>query len=379
MKKIRFNEPYLTGNELKFIKDVFKQNHFYGVGKYTRKCEELISKNIGNNNVLLTDSCTSALEIAALIIKENVSDEVIMPSYTFTSTASAFVKAGFKVRFVDIDPYTAMLDPEKIESQINKNTRAIVVVHYAGNIAEIKKIKKLCEKHSLLLVEDAAQGYNSFLEGNAVGNLGDFGCYSFHETKNIHAGLSGALVVKRNKDYKRAMYIRERGTNRNDVIKGLSKKYSWVEVGGSFYPTELQSAFLFAQLKELKKNTNYRKKLFNYYTILLEELLSQNKIFYNKIKKNQISNYHAFFIITNTNKDNKELIKYLLNYKIYAYIGYVPLHSSLIGKKLGNKKSHLPNTVRISRQLLRLPLHNNMSLNDVKLVSEKIKNFYKEK
>jgi dTDP-4-amino-4,6-dideoxygalactose transaminase len=376
MKEIRFNLPYITNQELDFIKDVFKENQFYGVGKYTFKCEKILKKILSNSNVLLTDSCTSALEIAALIIKKNKLDEVLMPSYTFSSTASAFIKAGFKIRFVDIDPNNGMIDPNQLEKNITKKTRAIVVVHYGGNVAQVEKIKNICKKNKLYLVEDAAQSFNSFLNKKAVGTFGDIGCYSFHETKNLHAGMSGALVIKSKKNHIRATYIRERGTNRSDVIKGLSKKYSWVEIGGSYYPTEIQAAFLYAQLKNIIKNTNKRKILYNRYFSKLVHLKNEKIIFFNEFDKNYSSNFHAFFILVNSQKKKDELIKHLLKKKINSYIGYVPLHSSKVGIKLGLNKFHLPNTNIFAKTIIRLPMHNNMSLKDVDFICDKINKFY---
>lgn len=376
MKEIQFNSPYITNQELDFIKDVFKENQFYGVGKYTFKCEKILKKIFLNPNVLLTDSCTSALEIAALIIKKNKLDEVLMPSYTFSSTASAFIKAGFKIRFVDIDPNNGMIDPNQLEKNITKKTRAIVVVHYGGNVAQVEKIKNICKKNKLYLVEDAAQSFNSFLNKKAVGTFGDIGCYSFHETKNLHAGMSGALVIKSKKNHIRATYIRERGTNRSDVIKGLSKKYSWVEIGGSYYPTEIQAAFLYAQLKNIIKNTKKRKILYNRYFSKLVHLKNEKIIFFNEFDKNYNSNFHAFFILVSSQKKKDELIKYLLKKKINSYIGYVPLHSSKVGIKLGLNKFHLPNTNIFAKTVIRLPMHNNMSLKDVDLICDNINKFY---
>lgn len=376
MKKIKFNTPHITGKELFYIKDVFKENQFYGVGKYTSKCETLIKKIIFSKNVLLTDSCTSALEITALIIKKTKLDEVIMPSYTFTSTASAFLKAGFKVKFVDIDPLTGMINPNNIEKIINKNTRAIVVVHYGGLVAQIKEIKKITLKYKLALVEDAAQSFNSFLKNKAVGTFGDFGCYSFHETKNLHAGMSGALVVKDLKNFNRSTHIRERGTNRNDVLKGLSKKYSWVEIGGSFYPTELQAAFLYAQLNYIKKNTLKRKTLFERYGHNLRDLMNKKKIFFNDLDKDYKSNFHAFFILVKNKIEKENLIKYLLKKKINSYIGYVPLHSSRVGIKFGLNKNKLPQTDLFSNNIIRLPMHNNMTLKDIDFTCKNILRFY---
>lgn len=375
MKEIKFNYPYITKNEKKYIDDVFKENQFYGVGKYTDKSERLLKKTLSSSNVLLTDSCTSALEIVALIIKKNKFEEVIMPSYTFSSTASAFIKAGFKIRFIDIDPFTGMLDPNEIKKNINKKTRAVVVVHYGGNVAQIEKIKKICIRNKLYLVEDAAQSFNSFLNKKAVGTFGDFGCYSFHETKNLHAGMSGALVIKNKKNYVRAIHIRERGTNRNDVTKGLKKKYSWVEIGGSYYPTELQAAFLYAQLKNVRNNTLTRGILHDRYSKQLKNLKNKKLIYFNEFKKNYKSNFHAFFILLKNQKQKKNLILFLQKKKIYSYIGYVPLHSSKVGIKLGLNK-YLPKTNIFAETVIRLPMHNNMNIKDVDYICDNIKRFY---
>ncbi len=378
MKEIKFNSPYITKKELYFIKDVFKEKQFYGVGKYTDKCEQVIKKTLSNSNVLLTDSCTSALEIAALIIKIDKFDEVIMPSYTFTSTAAAFMKAGFKIRFVDINQNDGMIDINKIKKNINKKTRAIVAVHYGGNVADIEKIKNICLEKKLYLVEDAAQSFNTFLKGKAVGTFGDFGCFSFHETKNLHAGMSGALVIKSNKNYLRATHIRERGTNRSDVIRGLRKKYSWVEIGGSYYPTEIQAAFLYAQLKNIKKNTYKRKILFYKYFSKLKDLKRKKNIFFNEYNKNFKSNFHAFYILVKNEKKRDDLIKFLLNKKIYSYIGYVPLHTSKVGVRLGLNKFHLPKTSMFAKTIIRLPMHNNMTLKDVDFICANIEKFYEK-
>jgi len=376
MKKIQFNSPNLTNKEIFYIKDVFKENKFYGAGKYTIRCENLIAKKVKNNKVLLTDSCTSALEISALIIKKTIFDEVIMPSYTFTSTASAFLKAGFKIRFVDVDPLNAMIDPDKIEKNINKNTRAIVAVHYAGFAAQIKKIKRLCSSYKIALVEDAAQGFNCFLNNKSLGTFGDFGCFSFHESKNIHAGLSGALVLKKLSDYKRAINIRDRGTNRNDMIKNLKKKYSWVELGGSYHPTELQSAFLYPQLKSVNLNTKKRKELFLYYSYHLNGLLEIGKIFYQVDSKNYKSNYHAMCIFLKNKSIREKLRKYLLRKNIQAVFHYSPLHSSKVGKSLGYKSNDFPVTNTISNTILRLPLHNNMEFEDIEYICSNIHSFF---
>ena len=377
MKKILFNTPFITGQEIKYIRDVFKQNIFYGNSKFTKLCEREISKIINSKYVLLTDSCTSALEISALISKKDISDEVIMPSYTFTSTASAFAKAGFKIKFAEIDPLTAMIDPKDVKRKITKKTRALVIVHYAGFKAEIRELKKICDSNELILIEDAAQGFGSFFNKKAIGTFGQIGCFSFHETKNIHAGLSGAIVLRNKADYERAIHIRERGTNRHDVITGQSKKYSWVELGGSYYPTELNAAFLYAQLREIKKNLKQRKTIYNEYYENLLFLKENNYLYFNEFEKEYVTNYHAFFVILKSASTCQKLRKFLLKFKIQAFIGYVPLHSSPMGIKLGNNKSDLPITESLSKKILRLPLHNKMKKKDALFVSTKILSFFR--
>jgi len=377
MKKIKFNTPHITGKELHYIKDVFKENQFYGVGKYTSKCETIIKKKISSKNVLLTDSCTSALEIAALIIKKTKSDEVIMPSYTFTSTASAFLKAGFKIKFVDVDPLTAMIDPLKVYKLVNKNTRAIVVVHYGGNSSDILSISKICKKNKIILVEDAAQAFDCFLNNKSLGTYGNFGCFSFHETKNIHSGLAGALVIKNKKDFKRAVHIRDRGTDRDDMIRKYKKKYTWVELGGSFYPTEIQAAFLYSQLKKINENTKKRKSLFTLYVKNLSELLKKNKIYFYLNNRNFKSNYHAMCIYLKSNKIRENLRRTLLTKGIQSTFHYMPLHSSKMGKSLGFKLNDFPVTNNISKTILRLPLHNNLSFKEIDYICNKIDYFFR--
>ena len=378
MKKILFNKPYLTGDELKYIKKVFKNDVFYGNSTFTKLCEREIKKKIKSKYVLLTDSCTSALEISALIYKKNIGDEVIMPSYTFTSTASAFLKAGFKIKFVEIDPLTAMIDINAVKKSITKKTKVIVAVHYGSFAAELKDLKKLCVKHKIKLVEDAAQSFGSFINNKAVGTYGDIGCYSFHETKNIHAGLSGAITFKNKKDYLRASNIRERGTNRSEVINGIKSKYTWVETGGSYYPNEITAAFLYPQIRNVKKNISSRKIIYKLYEKELSELKKYSLINFNKLPKGYKSNFHSFFIILKTHRVREDLRKFLLKSYIHSYIGYIPLHSSPMGIKLGNKKNDLNKTELFSKKILRLPLHNNMTVKDVIYTTSKIRDFFKQ-
>ncbi len=375
MNKIKFNSPFLTGKELNYIKDVFTENQFYGVGKYTKKCEKLISNQLGKKNILLTDSCTSSLEIAALLIKDKIKDEVIVPSYGFSSTANAFAKLNMKVVFAEIEKYSLMLDIDDVKKKINKKTKAIVVIHYGGMAARIGQLKNLCKQNQIMLIEDNAQGYGCKFDNNSLGTIGDMGCFSFHETKNIHSGLGGAIYIKSGKDFSRAKSIRERGTNRHKVIDGSVNKYSWTEIGGSFYPTEMQAAFLYAQLKNNNANVKIRKKLHKIYCSRLTKLKNKGKIFFTDNNKKIISNYHAFILIFKRKKFCDDIKKYLEKNNIDAFTGYTPLHSSKVGKKLGNKSSDLPVTENVAKKILRLPLHTNLKEQDVEKICRLI-NFY---
>ena len=379
MKKILFNEPYITGKEIEYITDVFSQNKFYGTGKYTDLCTEFIKERLKVDNVLLTDSCTSALEISALLLRNNDEEqEIILPSYTFTSTASAFARAGFKLIFAEVDPDTLMLDISDVKNKISDKTCAIVVVHYGGHCAEIYRYRKLCDEFGIKLIEDAAQAFDCYINDQAIGSIGDFGCFSFHETKNIHAGLSGALLVNDASYIDRATYIWERGTNRQDVLKGVVDKYSWVEVGGSFYPTELQSAFLYAQLEGVSNNIEERKEIYDEYNRGLTPLKNDGCISFPEFAKGFLSNYHAFYVIFESEEVCDRVRERLVASNINAYIGYVPLHSSPVGIKMGNLPDDLPITENIAKRVLRLPFHNNLSDSNVKYICEKIRGFFYE-
>ena len=261
MTVLKFNEPYLTNKELEYIGDVFSEKRFYGAGKYTNLCEEKIASIIGAENALLTDSCTAALEIVALLLRDfTKKQEVIVPSYTFTSSASAFARAGFDIVFCEVNDTDLMIDIDDARAKISEHTVAIIPVHYGGLCADITNICELGREFNIFVVEDGAQAFGAYLSERHLGTFGDFGCFSFHETKNIHCGLGGALVINNEDFAKRARHIWERGTNRQEVLKGLVDKYSWVEIGGSFYPSELQAAFLFAQLENLDSLEKYARE-----------------------------------------------------------------------------------------------------------------------
>jgi dTDP-4-amino-4,6-dideoxygalactose transaminase len=377
MKTIKFNEPYITGRELEYIQDVFFQKKFYGTGKYTTLCEEKIKSITGAKHALLTDSCTAALEITALLLRDfDKQQEVIVPSYTFSSTASAFARAGFKIVFCECDDKNMMMDINDVQKKITKNTVAIIPVHYGGLAANIRPICELAKKLDLVVVEDAAQGFNSSLDNQQIGTFGNFGCFSFHETKNIHCGLGGALLVNDEKYLNRARHIWERGTNRQEVLKGLVDKYSWVEIGGSFYPSELQSAFLFAQLEGLDDNLKKRKVIYEIYSNKLKELKEKDKFHFPCIDSNLKSNYHAFFIIFNSESDADGVRQFLVANDVHAYIGYVALHSSPVGIKMGYKPESLSKTELLAKRVLRLPFHNNMSEKDTDRVANLINEYF---
>ena len=360
LKKIKFHEPYVTGNELNNLQSVFDQTHFYGAGKFTTICESKISAHTKCPNVLLTDSCTSALEIAALLIRDfEANQEVILPSYTFSSTASAFAKCGFRIKFAEIDPSNMMMDSADVNSKVSQNTAAIVMVHYAGICANISEILEIVRGTDILVIEDAAQAYCSTYKGKSAGTLGDFGCFSFHETKNLHAGLSGALLVNNDTYAERARHVWERGTNRQQVLKGVVDKYSWVEIGGSFYPTELQAAFLAAQLDGLSDNLAKRKRIFFSYTrVFLSADVSD--LNFTRVPSGSTSNYHAFWVTFASEQEANFVRKKMECLGCSLFIGYVPLHSSPVGLRLGNKTGDLAITEDMSTRILRLPLHTEM-------------------
>ena len=376
MSKIKFNIPYLSssGNENLYVSDVINGSHFSGNGKYTLKCHDLISNIIDCRNVLLTDSCTSALEICASLIRDYSSkQEVIIPSYTFSSTAAAFAKLGFKVIFCDIDENSMMMDVEDAVSKITEKTAAIIAVHYGGDVLNLDKLSLTCKEKNIKLVEDAAQAFGCSIDKKKVGTIGDYACFSFHETKNLHAGLAGCFVAKNKNDMSRATFIWERGTNRSDVLKGVVDKYTWVEIGGSYYPSELQAAFLFAQLESFDINLSKRKELHNQYVESFKQLQLN-------IKKQDISNSvkhngHAFWIKLPSEDKLTGLIEFLRSKEIDAYIGYVPLHDSPISKKLNFYLGTLPITESESKLILRLPIHCAMSVSDVKSVVMSINSY----
>lgn len=375
MEPIPFNVPFVAGPERRYIDAVFRNQHFAGNGSFTKRVSKLLERRYGVPRVLLTHSCTAALEMAALLLDLEPGDEVIVPSYTFSSTAAAFVRAGARVVFCEIDPETLMLDPEDAGRRLTPRTRAIVPVHYGGIACEMEPLLELAEAHALAVVEDAAQGLEASLDGRWLGTIGALGCVSFHETKNLHCGLGGALFINDESHEERAEQIWERGTDRQKVLRGVIDKYSWVELGSSFYPSELQAAFLLAQLEALDQNQAARRTLYEAYDERLRPLSERGWLALPRIDPNRSLNYHAFYVIFESSEACDGVRERLGEAGISAYIGYVPLHSSPMGRRLGNRPEDLPLTEEYAPRVLRLPFHTEMTTADVDRVADTIERY----
>lgn len=368
---IPFNQPKYFGK----ISSIKKLSRFSSKGLYTKKCEKWLISNIKCKDAILVNSCTSALEMSALLLDIKHNDEIIMPSFTFVSTANAFVLRGGKPVFVDIDKKTCNIDPSKIEKAITKKTKAIVVVHYAGISCEMDTIIKIAKKHNLYIIEDAAQAIMSTYKGRPLGSIGDLATLSFHETKNIHCGEGGALLINNTKFINRAKIIRDKGTNRDSFDQKIVKKYTWVDYGSSYGLSEINATFLHAQLSQAKKIIRKRLSLFDHYHKLLNKLEIEKLIKRPYVPNHCNLNGHIFYIIIKKNKRDS-LIKFLQKKKISTVFHYVPLHSTTFGKCYTKTKSSMKNTNFIANNLLRLPLYFNLKLNDQIKILREIKNFF---
>lgn len=373
---INFSQPAFIGNESKYLSDAMSNLQLSGDGHFTKKCHEWFEKNTGTKKALLTTSCTHALEMAAILLEIMDGDEVIMPSYTFVSTANAFVLRGAKIVFVDIRPDTMNIDEAKIEEAITSKTRAIIPVHYAGVACEMDSIMDIAKKYNLYVVEDAAQGIASEYKGRALGTIGDLGVYSFHDTKNITSGEGGVLLINNEKFKERAEIIREKGTNRSQFFRGEIDKYGWQDIGSSYLPSELNAAILLAQLENIEKIQNKRILLWNKYYELLKDLEEKQLIELPKAAKNYTHNAHIFYIKCKNINERTSLIKYLKSRDIYSVFHYVPLHSSNAGLKFGVMNGVDNFTTAESERILRLPLHYNLAEIDVERVATTLKGFY---
>ena len=375
--KIDFNVPPYVGNEMEYIQQAVDVRKICGDGQFTKKCNAWIEEKTGTSKALLTTSCTHATEMAAILCDIKPGDEVIMPSYTFVSTADAFVLRGAKAVFVDIRPDTMNIDESLIEAAITEKTKAIVPVHYAGVACEMDTIMALAKKYNLKVVEDAAQGVMSTYKGKALGSIGDFGCYSFHETKNYSMGEGGALLIRSVDNVERAEIIREKGTNRSKFFRGQIDKYTWVEAGSSYLPSELNAAYLYAQLEKADVINDARMACWNTYYQELLSLKDAGKIDLPYVPEDCVHNAHMFYVKAKDLQERSALIAFLKENGIGCVFHYIPLHTAPAGKKYGRFAGEDKYTTKESERLARLPMYYGLSIDDVKMVCDKIKEFYK--
>ena len=377
--EIPFNIPPVVGTEQEYISDAINRRKLCGDNHYTKLCNEFIENEFKAQKSLLTTSCTHALELSAILCDIKPDDEVIMPSFTFVSTANAFVLRGAKIVFVDIRPDTQNIDENLIEQAITERTKAIVPVHYAGVACEMDTICQIAKQHKLYVVEDAAQAVNSFYKGKALGTIGDFGCYSFHETKNYTMGEGGALLIRSQKDNIRSEIIREKGTNRAEFLLGIVDKYTWVSQGSSYLPSDINAAYLYAQLQNADEINNKRLNIWTQYYSNLKDLENSEKIQLPYIPRNCQHNGHIFYIKTRNIEERTRLTDYLRKRGITAPFHYIPLHSSVQGRKCGTFCGEDKYTTDTSDRLIRLPLYMDLTSEQIDYVCEQIYAFYKDR
>ena len=372
---IPFNAPLVTGDEISNLKNIIVNNSFSGDGEYTKKCNSWLEDHCKVNKALLATSCTHAIEMAAMLINTNPGDEIIMPSYTFVSSANPFVLRGAKVIFVDIRPDTMNIDETKIEVAITKNTKAIVPVHYAGVSCEMDAIMKIAEKYDLYVIEDAAQGLMSTYKGKPLGSIGHIGCLSFHETKNYQCGEGGAILLNNASYTQRAEIIRQKGTNRSQFMRGMVDKYRWVDTGSSYLPSELNAAFLYAQFDSAYKVNEKRLSLWNEYS---KQLSKVTQVDLQVIPSEVEHNAHMFFIKLKDIKERQRMIEHLKLYKIQSVFHYIPLHESEKCAQYNYFSGEDEYTTKESERLLRLPMYYNLKISDVKYICKKVKEFFND-
>jgi TDP-4-keto-6-deoxy-D-glucose transaminase len=373
---ISFNEPILMENTFAYVREAINSKKLSGDGEFTKRCSFWLERWCASGHVFLTTSCTHATEMAAILAGIQPGDEVILPSYTFVSTADAFVLRGAKVKFVDIRPDTMNMDENKIEDAVTEKTKAIIPVHYAGVGCEMDAIMEVAKRHSLLVIEDAAQGVMSTYKGRALGAIGDYGCYSFHETKNYSMGEGGAIVVKDASKVELAEIIREKGTNRSKFFRGQVDKYTWVEAGSSYLPSELNAAYLWAQLEKAQEIYNRRMHIWNLYKEGLASLEAAGKVSLPYIPKECSHNAHMFYIKAKDLKERTSLISFMKARGISTVFHYVPLHTAPAGKKYGEFVGEDRFTTKESERLVRLPLFYGMKEVDAERVISSVLEFY---
>lgn len=377
---IPFNIPPYVGKELEYIKEAIEKNHkICGDGFFTKKCSEWMENKFNVKKVLLTTSCTHATEMTAILTDIKEGDEVIAPSFTFVSTVNPFVLRGAKIVFIDINPKTMNMDENLIEDAITEKTKAILPVHYAGVACNMDRIMEIAKKHNLIVIEDAAQGVMSEYKGKPLGTIGEYGCFSFHETKNYSMGEGGALLINNKENVEKAEIIREKGTNRSRFFRGQVDKYTWVDKGSSYLPSELNAAYLYAQLENADLIYNDRMNTWNKYKELLQELADKNLIELQYIPEDCKHNAHMFYIKCKDLDERTSLIDFLKENNINAVFHYIPLHSAEAGLKFGRFHGEDKYTTKESERLLRLPFYYGLKEENVKYITSKIKEFYGKK
>ncbi|MAT16215.1 MAG: dTDP-4-amino-4,6-dideoxygalactose transaminase [Planctomyces sp.] len=375
---IPFNKPFIVGKELHYIAQAVTLGQISGDGFYTQECAKLLEQTFNIPRILLTPSCTAALEMAAILCELKPGDEVILPSYTFVSTANAVVREGATPIFADIRPDTLNIDETRIEEAITDRTKAIFVVHYGGVACEMDTINDIARRHQLQVVEDAAQGVNAFYKGKPLGSLGDMATYSFHETKNYISGEGGALCVNDRELIGRAEIIRDKGTNRQEFFRGHVDKYTWVDVGSSYVPSEIASAFLYGQLEMLDSISTRREQIYRFYERELAELETEGLLRRPNIPAECTSNYHLFYILLKDHQTRDGLMQYLNDAGIKAVFHYIPLHTSPYGRKLISSPPKLPVTEELSGRLLRLPMFYDIKESELQQVVDTIRSYFQQ-
>ena len=373
---ITFNVPPYEEKAMEYISECVKNQKICGDGAYTRRCNEWIEERTGTAKCLLTTSCTHATEMAALLAGIKEGDEVIMPSYTFVSTGDAFVLRGAVPVFVDIRPDTMNIEENLIEAAITEKTRAIVPVHYAGVACEMDKIMELAEKYHLMVIEDAAQGVMASYKGKALGAIGDYGCFSFHETKNYSMGEGGALLIRDSEHIEDAEIIREKGTNRSKFYRGQIDNYTWVNFGSSYLPSDMNAAYLYAQLEKADEINEARLACWNRYYENLTPLMEQGRIELPVVPEGCVHNAHMFYIKAADVVERTALIDYLKEHQVHSVFHYIPLHNSPAGLRFGRFHGEDKYTTRESERLTRLPMYYGLTMEQVDYICEQVKKFY---
>lgn len=373
---VDFNIPPCVGNEMEYVKQAIESHKICGDGQFTKKCHKWMENRFNAQKVLLTTSGTTALDMAMLLCDLQQGDEVILPSYTFSSTATSAVLAGAKLVFVDVRPDTMNIDETKIEDAITDKTKVIIAMHYAGVACEMDTIMDIAKRHNLIVVEDAAQGVMSKYKGKYLGTIGTFGCYSFHETKNYSMGEGGALVINDPEYNERAEILREKGTNRAKFFRGQVDKYTWVDFGDSYLPSELNAAYLWAQLLNADEINDNRIATWNRYYQELQAMAMEGKFEIPTVPKECEHNAHMFYLKCKDLKERSEFIKFMKEKELYCVFHYIPLHSAPAGEKFGRFDGEDEFTTKESERLVRLPMYYGLREDQVDLVVEGVKKFF---